>query len=49
MAFFSVGFLGRLSRILAGVPKDAKEEYRQFYFRSDIAQARIVIVLLALL
>jgi len=48
LAFFYAGFLGRLSRVLAGIPKEAKEEYRQFYFRSDIAQARIVIVLLAL-
>ncbi len=48
MGFFSVGFLGKLSRVLAGIPKEAMEEYRQFYFRSDIAQARIVIVLLAI-
>lgn len=48
MTLVSANFLSKLSRILAGIPKDAKEEYRQFYFHSDIAQARIVIVLLAL-
>lgn len=48
MTLLSANFLGKLGHVLAGVPKDAKEEYRQFYFHSDIAQARIVIVLLAI-
>lgn len=43
----SNGFLGKLRSALSGIPKQEKAEYRQFYFRSDLTQARIVIVLLA--
>ena len=38
---------GKLKTALSGIPKDARDEYRQFFFRSDITQARIVIFLLA--
>jgi len=38
---------GRLKSVLSGIPRDARDEYRQFFFRSDITQARIVILLLA--
>ncbi|HSV50206.1 MAG TPA: ATP-binding protein [Candidatus Acidoferrales bacterium] len=48
MSIFYANFLGKLSRVLSGIPKDAKNEYRNFYFHSDIAQARIVIMLLAI-
>jgi signal transduction histidine kinase len=42
------GFLGKLRSALSGIPKKEQDEYRQFYFRSDVAQARIVIALLAI-
>ena len=48
MTVFSSGFLGKLRSALSGIPKKDTDEYRQFYFRSDLAQARIVIVLLAI-
>ncbi len=37
----------RITRALKRIPPEAKNEYRQFYFRTDIAQAKIVVLLLA--
>jgi len=41
-------FSVRARAALKRIPKELKSEYRQFYFHSDVAQSRIVILLLAI-
>ncbi len=37
----------RIRGVLNRIPDESKEQFRQFYFRSDIAQTKIIILLLA--
>ena len=48
MIIFFDRISGKLRTVLSGIPKEARDEYRQFFFRSDIAQARTVISLIAI-
>lgn len=48
MTIFFDTISGKLKTVLSGIPKEAREEYRQFFFRSDTSQARTVILLLAI-
>lgn len=40
--------LSKQMQVPKGIPKEDKAEYRRFFFRSDIAQSRVVLALLAI-